>query len=703
MATPSPRAPGGIRREDDALLRGAGRFVADTTPADALTVVFLRADRAAHALRDVDCTAALAMPGVVAILRAGDVTLARAPSVNPLAEPLDLPRFEPLAGDRVLAVGQPIAAVVATGEAQALDALEAIAVAYGEPVAFGATAFARAWRAGADEAAGAMQVALRLEHPRVAAMPLEPRGTLASWADGRLTVHLPTQSPSRARDELAAVLGLGRDQVRVVAGDVGGAFGAKASLYPEDIVCAVAALRLRRSVRWPGSRAEDLLAGTHGRGGTIEATLALDADCNPAALRARILYPLGHWLPFSAMVPALNCGRILPGPYAISTVDIETSGRTGAEPAMGIYRGAGRPEACMTMERLMDMAAARCGRDPLAYRRAAVLRRFPHATPTGETIDAGDLVGLLDRLAAEADYDGEVARAAARRLEGEVLGLGLALYVEPAGKGWESARATLEPDGRVRIATGTPSQGQGRATSFATIAAAALGIDAARIEIVYGDTDAAPDGIGALASRSTAIGGSAVLAVCKALTKACTQAGATDLAALTRLRPGLTIETRFESPESAWASGACLARVAIDRDTGAATVERLWWVEDSGTIVSPALAQGQLVGGIAQGIGEALLERVVIDAAGQLLTGSLMDYALPRARDIPPVEIFHAPTSSPTNPLGAKGVGETGTIGAPAAIANAVMDALRPFGISHLDPPYAPEKLWRAMQHGARP
>jgi carbon-monoxide dehydrogenase large subunit len=698
---PSP-APAGVRREDAALLRGAGRFLADGTPPGTLTLAFLRADRAARRLLTVDGTAALAMPGVVAILRADDIVLARAPSVNPLAPPLDLPEFSPLARDRVLAVGQPVAAVVATCENAALDALDAMTLAYGEPVDFGSTAFARTWRTAAvDPAPPAARVGLSLAHPRVAAMPLEPRGALADWDGRRLTMRLPTQSPSRARDELAALFALDPGQVRVIAGDVGGAFGAKASLHPEDIVCAAAALRLGRTVRWTGSRAEDLLAGTHGRGGRIDAELTLDADGAPLALRARIVYPLGHWLPYSAMVPALNCGRILPGPYAIAATEIETSGVTCAGPAMGIYRGAGRPEACLAMERLMDLAAARCGRDPLDYRRAAVVRRFPHATPTGETIDSGDLPRLLDLLAERADYAAERRGADARRAAGEIVGLGLALYVEPAGKGWEAARATLLADGRLRIATGTPSQGQGRATSFAAIAARALGIDPGQIEIVYGDTDDAPDGIGALASRSTAIGGGAVLAVCAALDAARAEAGAADLAALARLRPGLSIERRFDSPDSAWASGACLARVAIDRDTGVPAVERLWWVEDSGTIVSPALADGQLTGGIAQGIGEALMERLVFDAGGQLLSGSLMDYALPRARDIPPVDVVHAPTASPTNPLGAKGVGETGTIGAPAAIANAVMDALRPFGISHLDPPYASEKLWRAIKSGA--
>lgn len=693
-----------MRREDDALLRGAGRFVADDVPGDALALVFLRSDRATRRLQDVACAAARAMPGVVAILTADDIVLARAPSVNPLAPPRALPRFEPLARDSVHAVGQPVAAVVATSEALAQDAAEAIMVAYGEPVAFGATAFAQTWTTVDDRPRPAGdRVRLSLLQPRVAAMPLEPRGALAIWRDGRLTLRLPTQSPSRARDELAALFGLDRGQVRVIAGDVGGAFGAKASLHPEDIVCAAAALRLGRPVHWRGSRAEDLLSGTHGRGGAIEAELSLGPDGMPAALRARIVYPLGHWLPYSAMVPALNCARILPGPYAITAVDIATEGRTDPAPAMGIYRGAGRPEACMVMERLMDMAAARLGRDPLAYRRAAALQRLPHATPTGEMLDSGDLPRLLDLLASRADYDGERARVAARRAAGEVVGLGIALYVEPAGKGWEAARATLLDGGRVRIATGTPSQGQGRATSFATLAARALTLDAGDIDIVFGDTQTAPDGIGALASRSTAIGGSAVLAACAALDAERVAAGVDSLAALARLRPGLTVERRFDCPDQAWASGACLARVAIDRDTGATRVERLWWVEDSGTIVSPVLAEGQLVGGIAQGLGEALLERIVLDADGQLLTGSLMDYAMPRARDIPPVDIVHAPTPSPTNPLGAKGVGETGTIGAPAAIANAVMDALRSFGISHLDPPYAPETLWRAMQPGARP
>lgn len=684
-----------MRREDDALLRGQGRFIADGVPEDALAIAFLRADRAKRQIAALDCTAARDMPGVALVLQGADIALARAPSVNPLAAPLSLPRFDALALDVVHAVGQPIVAVVATTEGSAQDALETIQVVYGKPVTGETTVYARSWTS--EDARPASRLALRIRHQLVAAMPLEPRGAIADWRDGRLVIRLPTQSPSRARDELAGVLGLDPSQVRVVTGDVGGAFGAKASLHPEDIVCAIAAMRLGRPVRWAGSRAEDLIGGTHGRGGEIDAELGLDDAGRPVALRARIRFPLGHWLSYSAMVPGLNCGRILPGPYAIARVDIATSGVTTATPAVGIYRGAGRPEACLVMERLIDLAAARAGIDPLAYRRDAVIRRLPHETPTGERIDSGDLTGLLDRLAEHAGYAARKAEVAARRVMGEIAGLGLALYVEPGGKGWEAARIALLPGGRIRVATGTPSQGQGRATTFAAITARALGIDEADIDVTYGDTDTAPDGIGALASRSTAIGGSAVLAACAALRAEQQDAGADSLAALARLRPGLTFERRFECPDSPWASGACLARVAIDGTTGSVRIERLWWVEDSGTVISPDLAAGQLIGGIAQGIGEALLERVAIDADGQILTGSLMDYALPRARDIPPVEIVHAPVASPTNPLGAKGAGETGTIGAPAAIANAIMDALRPFGISHLDPPYAPERIWRAI------
>jgi carbon-monoxide dehydrogenase large subunit len=684
-----------MRREDDPLLRGHGRFLADEAPEAALTMAFLRADRANRRIVAVDSAAARAMPGVALVLQGADIALARAPSVNPLAAPLALPRFDALALDAVHAVGQPIAAVVATTEASAQDAIEAIQVTYGERVADETTVYARNWTSG--DATPASRLALRIRHQRLAAMPLEPRGAIADWRDGRLVMRLPTQSPSRARDELAGVLGLDPGQVRVVTGDVGGAFGAKASLHPEDIVCAIAAIRLGCCVRWAGSRSEDLIAGTHGRGADIDAELGLDETGRPVALRARIRFPLGHWLPYSAMVPGLNCGRILPGPYAIPCVDIAASGVTTATPAVGIYRGAGRPEACLTMERLMDLAAHRVGADPLAYRREHVLRRFPHETPTGERIDSGDLVGLLDRLAAHADYAARKDEVSSRRATGEILGLGLALYVEPGGKGWEAARVSVLPGGRVRVATGTPSQGQGRATTFASIAARTLGINEADVDVTYGDTDDAPDGIGALASRSTAIGGSAVHAACAALRAAQADAGADSLATLARLRPGLSIEHRFECPDSPWASGACLARVAIDAATGIARIEHLWWVEDSGTVISPALAAGQLVGGIAQGVGEALFERVAIDADGQILTGSLMDYALPRARDIPPVDIVHAPVPSPTNPLGAKGAGETGTIGAPAAIANAIMDALRPFGISHLDPPYAPERIWRAI------
>jgi carbon-monoxide dehydrogenase large subunit len=684
-----------MRREDDALLRGHGRFIADDVPDASLTIAFLRADRAKRRLVAVNVAAARAMPGVALVLQGADIALTRAPSVNPLAPPLDAPRFDALAQDAVHAVGQPIAAVVATTEASAQDAIEAIDVTYGEPIAGEMTVYARSWARG--NATPASRMTLSIRHQRLAAMAIEPRGAIACWHGDRLVIRLPTQSPSRARDELAGVLGLEPRQVRVVTGDVGGAFGAKASLHPEDIVCAIAAIRLGRCVRWAGSRSEDLLAGTHGRGGELDAALGLDEAGRPIALHARIRFPLGHWLPYSAMVPGLNCGRILPGPYAIACVDIAASGVTTATPALGIYRGAGRPEACLAMERLMDLAAHRAGADPLAYRREHVHRHLPHATPTGERIDSGDLAGLLDRLAAHAEYPKRKNEVASRRAAGEVVGLGIALYVEPGGKGWESARVSVLPGGRVRVATGTPSQGQGRATTFAAIAARALCIPEADVDVAYGDTDDAPDGIGALASRSTAIGGSAVHEACAALRVAQEDAGADSLATLSRLRPGLTIERRFESPDSPWANGACLARVVIDAATGVVRVERLWWVEDSGTVISPVLADGQLVGGIAQGIGEALFERVAIDADGQILTGSLMDYALPRARDIPPIDIAHAPVPSPTNPLGAKGAGETGAIGAPAAIANAIMDALRPFGISHLDPPYAPERIWRAI------
>ncbi len=428
----------------------------------------------------------------------------------------------------------------------------------------------------------------------------------------------------------------------------------------------------------------------HGRGMRLAGTLALDCAGRFLHLQADVQASCGAWLPYSAVAPLRNATRILPGPYRVDGVAIGGRLRRAHAAPVTIYRGAGRPEAALLMERLVERAARQLGIDPLDLRRRNLVAadQMPWATPTGETLDAGDYRTALDDAAQRFSYASERADQARRRATGELVGIGCALYIEPCGQGWESARVTLQADGAAEVHAGSSAQGQGHATSYAVIAAQALGIAPARVMVRAGDTAHGPEGVGALASRSMAIGGSAVLLAAQAAARQ-RDAGQPLPISVTEV---------YHAPAEAWSYGCVLVRLAIDRDTGRPHIERLLWVDDAGHIVSPQLARGQLLGGLAQGLGQALLERIVYDDGGQLLTGSLMDYAAPRADDMPAVELhaMHRPTSA--NALGAKGVGEAGCIGVPAAILNAAADALSPFGEPDLEFPLTAERLWRAMQ-----
>ncbi len=698
-ATAAPR-PATSRREDDALLRGAGCYVHDVVLDGALHLVFVRSAHAHARVLGLDTTAALAADGVVAVLDAEalGITGHSMPSPNPLL-PIDAtgPAQPLMASGTLHHLGQPVAIVTARSRIAAQRAadlvevqaepLEAIAdFAEGAP----ASTQVRFAQAGA-EAAPAHSVHATLQCPRVLAMSMEPRACQAQWdeATQSLTVWLGTQTPSRAQADIAAAMGVGAGQVRVISPDVGGAFGAKASVSPEDILVALAARHLKAPVRWTASRSEEFIAGMHGRGSQLEGTLALDAKGRFLHLQATLRFTLGAWLPYSAVVPLRNAARILPGPYAVPGIDIAgQAARSNAAPVT-IYRGAGRPEAALLMETLVDKAARAAGIDPVDLRRRNLISaaQMPLTTPTAEVLDSGDYPALLDTACARFGYDEERAAQARRRAAGARVGIGIALYIEPCGQGAESARVTLHTDGRVTVASGAPAQGQGHGSTFAQIAAQALGCAPELVEVLMGDTALCPPGTGALASRSTAIGGSAIVQACREV--------------LARRAAGealpLQAETRFSSAE-AWSAGCVIARIAIDRDTGEPTVERIVWADDAGHIVNPVLAHGQLVGGAAQGLGQALMEQLVYDGSGQLLTGSLMDYAVPRATDMPPIEIVSLHTPSPLNLLGAKGVGEAGCIGLPAALMNAARDALAPFGEADLQFPLRAEQLWRAMQ-----
>lgn len=727
------------RREDARLVTGAGRFVDDIAPADCLHLDFVRSPMADARILSVDVAAATCAPGVVAVFTGASLVDLPAPAVNALLPDIREPAFELLGATRAAAVGQPLAAVIATSRDAARDAADLIEIrleADAAPTPPTGPEIAHSWTCGDIEAAFARAdevVSLEVTHARVAPSAMEPRAALAvpETESDRLTVWLSTQTPHRARQDLARVLGLALADIRVITPDVGGAFGGKASIYPEELVVAFAARRLGRAVKWRGSRAEDLAAATHGRGARNKASLALDRDGRLLGLRARLHYPLGHWLPYSAAAPARNAARILPGPYELAALDTRVDARTTPTAAMGIYRGAGRPEAAMLMERLMDRAARRLGLDPVEIRRRNLLPA--HASPitiaSGARVDSGDYAALLEAACLHADYAGLRRAQGDARSRGEIRGIGVALYIEPCGEGFETATVSLDPCGRIRAATGSSAQGQGRETAFAQIVAQALGVAPGLVDVLHGDTATTPAGIGALASRSTAIGGSAMWQAANAFRDAVLNAAAQllqsapDRLVLTpeglaqadgaawlgwaALAPALTEAgeplpeafVSFRSDGEAWSSGCCIAAVSIDADTGVLSIDRLTWVDDAGVVVNPLLVEGQLHGGMAQGLGEALMEEIVYDETGQLITGSLMDYALPRASDVPPVSIHKRVTPSPANPLGAKGVGEAGCIGVPAAIVNAVHDALAPFGEQiSLDMPLTAPKIWRAMR-----
>lgn len=734
----------GLRRvEDDRLVAGRGAYVDDHSPEGCLYLEFVRGPYPHARVTRIDLEAARKAAGVVAVFTARDLGELGPSLVNTVFPDMAVRPIRLLAGDVIEALGQAVAAVVATSRDAASDAAQLVGIEAETLVAaaprHGAEALAvESATGGVDEAfAGAAHVVTaRVEHALVAPTPIEPRAALADWRDGRLTAWLSTQAPFRAREDIARVLRLPMSRVRVIAPDVGGAFGGKSSIFPEDLMVAWAARRLAAPVKWCATRGEDLLAATHGRGAETEGELALAADGTMLALRARMIFPLGHWMPYSAAIPVRNASRILPGPYRIPAVAVRVEARLGNHAAVGIYRGAGRPEAAMLMERLVEAAARALDIDPIELRRRNVVEpsAFPWHAASGETLDSGDYPALLEKVARIGRYRQSRAWRDTRRNAGEVVGIGLALYIEPCGQGWESASAALCRDGSILVATGSSAQGQGRETAFAQIAADALSVEHSRVAVRQGDTADLASGIGALASRSTAIGGSAVLAACEGLRAQVAEAAAErlnctpgdivlagdmvlgacgrsigweDLARHVAAgdsgdgkKPVLINPVVYHAEGEAWASGCCMAVVRVDRETGEIRIEDLLWVDDAGIVVNPLLVEGQLVGGMAQGLGEALMERVVYDEDGQLLTGSLMDYAVPRAADIPAVRIEKIETPSPANALGAKGVGEAGCIGVPAAIANAVRDALAPFGPGDLQMPFTSEKIWRVLQRG---
>jgi aerobic carbon-monoxide dehydrogenase large subunit len=601
-------------------------------------------------------------------------------------------------------------------------------------------------------AAATHVVEIDLVNNRLVGAALEPRAVIAIGGGDGLTLYSSTQVPHHIRKLVAEQLGMSESALRVIAPDVGGGFGYKGKNYPEEAILAWAARRLRRTLKWVATRSESFVADYQGRDHRTHAALALDAEGRFLALRVRTLANLGAYVStFGAAIPSAIYTALLAGVYRTPAVRVECTGVFTNTVPTDAYRGAGRPEACYVLERLADQAASALGIDRAELRRRNLVpaTAMPYKTPIGPTYDCGDFPKVFERALTLADYDGLAARKS-RAPPGILRGLGIACYVESSGVApsrfagalgaragfFEAATVRMQADGAVQAMLGTHSHGQGHATSFAQILASRLGVPVARVEIVEGDTAIVPHGTGTFGSRSIAVGGCAldraadkIVAKGKRIAAHLLEAAESDIAfhdgifaiagtdrsisltevareaytahhlPLETIEPGLQETAFYDPPSFAFSNGAHLCEVEVDRATGAVKIVGYWAVDDIGTVINPMIVEGQLHGGAAQGIGQALLESCVYDRdTGQILSGSFLDYAMPRAGDLPLfVTEFDESQPCTHNPLGAKGCGEAGAVAAPAAVVSAVLDALAPLGVADVAMPLTPETVWRAI------
>ena len=754
------------RLEDAQLLRGEGRFADDFAPEGLAHLVFVRSPHAHARIAGIDKAAAQALPGVLAIYTGAELVAAGVqPLPGPGMKRADgtpgaSPARRALAHERVRFVGEPVAAVVAETLQQARDAAEAVWVDYEELPAVvdvqGALAahapqltptapdnIAAEMRHG-DAAATAAAFAradhvvrLHITNQRVAAVTLEPR-TLLAWVapeDGRLTLRMSTQMPSGVKKLVCACLGLEGEQVRVVVGDVGGGFGMKTAAYPEDVTAAWAAWQLKRPVKWAAERGEEFLSSAHGRDVQSQAEMALDAQGRILALRLHSQANVGAYAtPTGVAIQLLNGPWVQTSVYDIAPIDFRFQAVLTHTAPTGAYRGAGRPEAIFLMERLIDEAARQTGMDRVELRRRNFIApaQMPYTNAMGQTYDSGRFEHVMDQGLRLADWDGFEARAAASRARGLWRGLGLATFLEWTGGNAfeECVTVSIGADGVVEVFSAVNAMGQGIATSLAQLVVDAFGIPLTQVRVVLGDTDRG-DGFGSAGSRSLFTGGSAVRigaertiehgrelaaqALEAAVHDVQYQAGryrvaGTDLQlTLAELAARQSDARIFVDSTSAvagpsWPNGCHVCEVELDPATGAVQVVAYASVNDVGRVVNPLIVRGQLDGGVVQGLGQALCEAVAYDAgSGQLVSGSLMDYALPHA-DLTPPMVHEMDESTPclNNPLGVKGVGELGTIGAAPCVVNAVADALARAGRADLAPKLqmllSPGRLWQLLQ-----
>ena len=747
------------RLEDDRLLVGKGLFSDDRRFEGEAVMVLVRSPHAHARISSMDLAAVRAAPGVraawtMADLRADGVRHIPFPPLFKRADgqPMSAPLRTPLAEERVFYVGHPVVAVVARTRAQAQDAADLAAIDYeelpcvvdarravepGAPQLWpeaprnvaGETRYGKPAEVQAAFARAAHVTEITLHNQRLIANAMEPRCAIGVHESGRTTVYTQCQQPTGARDLLAAVFGGKPADFRIVNGDIGGGFGMKTGLQGEEALVAYGARKLGCPVRWRGERSEEFLAAHMGRDMHFEAALALDKDGRFLALRLHMLGNMGA-VPVgsSAMIPLMMVAKVVTSVYRVPAVDYHMQAVLTNTMATGAYRGAGRPEGNYVMERLVEKAGREMGIAPEEIRRRNLLAKgdFPYATHAGETYDTGDFARTLEALLRLADWHGFAARREESRKRGKLRGRGLSMYLEWTGAlPTETVDIEVDAEGHVTVFSGTQAMGQGLETSYVQLITEVLQIPAKGITLVQGDTDRA-NGVGSVGSRSAFIGGSAVVAAGrtliargKALAADALEAapadiefrggrffiagtdrsvGLSELAAQQAERRVRVSATQTPSTPS-WPNGSQACEVEIDPETGTVELARIASVDDIGRIINRMIVEGQIQGGIAQGVGQALYEQAVYDESGQLLTGSLMDYCVPRADQFPPmVNAFDESVPCQTNLLGVKGCGEIGTIGAVPVVVHAVLDALAEHGVSHLEMPLTPEKVWRALR-----
>src|SRR5919198_6749282 len=777
------------RREDPRFITGRGQYVDDVKLPGMTYVAFVRSPHAHARIRKLDTSAALKHPGVVAVFTGKDMTgvnslpcgwdLRKEKNIPGVVQDLAMVPHMPLTSDVARHVGDPVAVVIADSQTAAMDGAEKVkvtweplgavtatdrATASGAPkihdVPTGNTAFK--WALGdaaATDAAfksAAVTVKKRIVNQRLVANAMEPRACVARFdeATGELTLWVTSQNPHVHRLLICAfVLGIPEQKVRVIAPDVGGGFGSKIFLYNEEVVCSWVSRRLKRPIRWTATRREAYLTDAHGRDHVTDAEIALGREGKILGFRVRTVANLGAYLStFAPAIPTFLYGTLLNGVYTIGAIHCEVTGVFTNTTPVDAYRGAGRPEACYVLERMVEAGARALGMDVADLRKKNFIPKFSgaHQTLVAVSYDSGDYALAFEKLLRMLDYKKFRAEQEAARKQGRLLGIGFSTYIEAcsiapsklvgalgAGAGlYESAKVRVHPTGGLTIYTGSHSHGQGHETTFAQLAADEMGIPMETVEVVHGDTGAIPFGMGTYGSRSGSVGGTALLMSlnkvkekAKRIAAHLLEASPKDIeyvkgqfqvkgvpgkavpfgtVALTAyvphkypedLEPGLE-ETSFYDPSNfCFPFGAHACVVEVDRDTGAVKVLRYLAVDDVGNVINPMIVDGMVHGGIAQGVGQALCEGAVYDeGSGQLVTGSMMDYALPKADMLPMYETERTVTPTPVNPMGVKGAGETGTIAATPTVMNAVIDALAPLGVDHIEAmPLTSERVWKTI------